>query len=120
MNYLALGAVGAGLYWYFARPSAPPSSIASPPVITAKVTAGGHDWIVRDVPTASGSANGSTTDIYAPAGSWGPHAELRVLRFTRAATPNAPKVLAGVGADVPVTMRDAAIAAFAITVPLAP
>ena len=110
---LALAAGGA--YWYISRNAVPKAAL--PPGDT--VSLGGRSWIVRGV-TPTGLVGSTWVDVYAPAGSWGPHAELRVLRFTQAVAPGAPRILDGVGDGVPVAMRDAAMAAFQIKVPGAP
>lgn len=69
------------------------------------VSVNGHTW--KLVPVSGG------TDVFAPAGSWGPHGELRVLRFTG----TSPRVLAGVAADVPKAVLDAAMKDLGVVVP---
>jgi hypothetical protein len=114
---LLLGLAGAGAaYWYFFMRTA---QAALPPGQT--VSAGGRTWILRDVAQPLDArgvpvVGASLVDVYAPAGSWGPHAELRVIRYAVVTAPGLPKILAGVGANVPIAMRDAAMAAFGVKV----
>lgn len=85
-----------------------PTLPATPaPAATAgtSVNVNGHTW--KLVPVSGG------TDVFAPAGSWGPHGELRVLRFTG----SSPRVLAGVAQDVPKAVLDAAMKDLSIQVP---
>lgn len=77
----------------------------------------GHKWLLRAVPPAPGVIGSETVNVFAPAGSWGPHSELLVVRYTRAIAPTAQKILAGVGSGVPVAMRDAALADLGIKTP---
>lgn len=77
----------------------------------------GHKWLLRVVEPPPGVVGSATYNVFAPAGSWGPHSELLVVRYTQATAPSAPKVLAGVGANVPVAMRDAAMVDLGIVPP---
>jgi peptidoglycan hydrolase-like protein with peptidoglycan-binding domain len=87
--------------------TSPPSGVQSVPV-----TINGHPW--KLVPITGQSI--ATVDVYAPAGSWGPHAELRVCRFTQVSS-NSPRVLAGVASGVPEAVLQAALKDLEILVP---
>lgn len=97
-----------------AAPSVPtvPATPAPSGATRVPVTINGHPWVL--VPITG--QNVGTVDVYAPAGSWGPHAELRVCRFTQA-TSESPRVLAGVAEGVPKQVLDAAMADLDIRVP---
>lgn len=77
----------------------------------------GHEWLIRPVKQPAGAVGANVYSVYAPAGSWGPHAELLVVRYSVATAPNAKKILAGVGAGVPIAMRDAALTDLGIAAP---
>lgn len=104
---LGLGAVA---LWLHSKKS----SAAEPGEI---VTKNGHTWILRAQSNPPGQVGATTTKVYAPRGSWGPHEELLVLSYYVAIAPNAPRMLSGVGANVPVAIRDAAIADLGVEVP---
>lgn len=74
------------------------------------VTVGKHQW--KLVPTGGGQV-----DVFAPAGSWGPHGELRVLRYQEAGK---AKVLVGAAEGVPKAVMDAAIKDLKIQMPAGP
>lgn len=74
------------------------------------VTVGKHTW--KLVPAGSGQI-----DVYAPAGSWGPHGELRVLRYQEAGK---AKVLVGAAEGVPKAVLDAAMKDLKIQAPAGP
>lgn len=105
---LGFGALAAWLLTKKAQSAAPTGMI---------VEKNGHRWELVDVPNPPGVVGANTTNVFAPAGSWGPHQRMLVLSFYVAVVPNAPRVLSGVGAGVPVQMRDAAMKDLAITVP---
>ena len=71
------------------------------------VSKNGHTWKLVPV--------GSETDVFAPAGSWGPHGELRVLRFVIKS-----KMLSGAAAGVPQAVMDAAIKDLGVKMPAGP
>ena len=81
------------------------------------VETNGHKWLLRILPNPPGSVGAVTTNVFAPAGSWGPHSEMLVLRFSTPIVPGSPRILSGVGTDVPVQMRDAAMADLGVKVP---
>lgn len=93
----------------------PPATLpATPAPSTATgqtVSAGGHSWKLVTVSTIGPV---TTVDVYAPAGSWGPHGELRVCRFTQIA---GVRMLSGVAQDVPKAVLDAALKDLSIQVP---
>lgn len=123
---IPLAALGAGLFAVLSSkkanaltPGTPSGSTAPPPAVlpatpapttaaSQTVKVGSHTW--KLVPVSGG------TDVYAPAGSWGPHGELRVLRFTGSST----RVLAGVAEGVPKAVLDAAMKDLAIKTPAGP
>lgn len=71
------------------------------------VSKNGHAWKLVPV--------GTETDVFAPAGSWGPHAELRVLRYVTKS-----KLLSGAAAGVPQAVMDAAIKDLGVKMPAGP
>jgi len=75
-----------------------PASGAPPGAASTTVSKNGHTW--KLVPLSGGQ-----TDVFAPAGSWGPHAELRVLRFKE----GGPRTLTGKADGVPKAVFDAAM-----------
>lgn len=81
-----------------------PATPAPTGVQSVPVTINGHPW--KLVPITGQSI--ATVDVYAPAGSWGPHGELRVCRFTQVSSEN-PRVLAGVAQGVPEAILAAAM-----------
>lgn len=97
---LGLGALG---YWLVKKKSG-----------DQVITINDHTWVLRAVAPVPGQP--SFTNVLAPKGSWGPHNEMLVVRFSQTG-PSAPRLLAGVGADVPVAMRDAALKDLAIKPP---
>src|SRR5262245_10733961 len=105
-----------------ALPPGTPSQTAPPPQTlpatpapsgtpSQTISVNGHTW--KLVPVTGG------VDVFAPAGSWGPHGELRVLRFTQASS-SAPRVLAGVAEGVPKAVLDAAMKDLAVQTPAGP
>lgn len=123
---LALGALGALAFSKKSSAAAPgggghapapqPSLPATPApsgAASQTVSINGHVW--KLVPVSGGAV-----DVFAPAGSWGPHGELRVLRFSQAKTSGAPRVLAGVAEGVPKAVLDAAMKDLAIKTPAGP
>lgn len=93
----------------------PPQTLPATPAPSGAssqtVSVNGHTW--KLVPTSGG------VDVYAPAGSWGPHGELRVLRFTQSSS-SAPRVLAGVASGVPPAVLAAAMKDLAVKTPAGP
>lgn len=81
------------------------------------VSKNGHTWELVYLVPKPGAVGASTTNVFAPAGSWGPHQRMLVLQFYVATAPNAPRILSGVGTDVPVAMRDAAMTDLAVKPP---
>lgn len=63
------------------------------------VSINGHTWKLD-------KTDGGATNVYAPKGSWGPHAELLIIQFKDV---GGQRILTGAGQDVPVAMRDAAM-----------
>jgi peptidoglycan hydrolase-like protein with peptidoglycan-binding domain len=127
---IIFGALGAGLFALFASknsgaaaptsplisphvPATPPATLPATPAPSGAsgqtISAGGHSW--RLVPVAGVPLS---TDVYAPAGSWGPHGELRVCRFAQAGS---IRVLSGAASGVPKPVLDAAIKDLKITIP---
>jgi peptidoglycan hydrolase-like protein with peptidoglycan-binding domain len=110
---LGLGAVAALVFSSKASAEVPastptlPASSAPPGSASTTVTKNGHVW--KLVPTKT------QTDVYAPAGSWGPHGELRVLRYETKS-----KVLTGAAEGVPKPVMDAAVADLGIKMPKGP
>lgn len=106
-------AAGAGVYYFATKAKA-----------SQTVVKNGREWILEKVSTPPRddgkviTGQGETWNVYAPAGSWGPHGKLLVVQYHTVLGPGSGyRVLSGVGQDVPVALRDAAIAAFDITVP---
>lgn len=95
--------------------STPPATLPATPApagsASQTVSINGHTW--KLVPVSGG------VDVFAPAGSWGPHGELRVLRFTQASS-SAPRVLAGVAQGVPPAVLAAAMKDLAVKTPSGP
>lgn len=96
------------------KPVTLPATPAQPSAPSQTVSVNGHVWKLVRVAAAA-----VTTDVFAPAGSWGPHGELRVLRFTQASA-NAPRVLAGVAEGVPKNVLDAAMKDLGVVTPQGP
>lgn len=71
------------------------------------VSKNGHTWKLVPV--------GTETDVFAPAGSWGPHGELRVLRYVTKS-----KLLSGAASGVPQAVMDAAIKDLGVKMPAGP
>lgn len=92
-----------------------PATPAPSGVQSVPVTINGHPW--KLVPITGQTV--ATVDVYAPAGSWGPHGELRVCRFTQVSS-ESPRVLAGVAEGVPEAILAAAMKDLEIKVPGAP
>ncbi len=94
----------------------PPATLPATPAPSGAagqtVSINGHTW--KLVPVATGGV-----DVFAPAGSWGPHGELRVLRFTQTSS-SAPRVLAGVASGVPPAVLQAAMKDLAVKAPAGP
>ena len=97
---LALGGLG---YWLYKKKTGDQT-----------ITLNGHTWVLRKLEPVVGQP--TATNVFAPKGSWGPHEEMLVLRFTETAA-GAPRILAGVGDAVPVAMRDAAMTDLAVKPP---
>lgn len=79
----------------------PPALPATPPPagsVGTLFSKNGHTW--KLIPLSGGQ-----TDVFAPAGSWGPHGELRVLRFKE----GSPRTLTGKADGVPKATFDAAM-----------
>lgn len=90
------------------QPAKLPATPAPATAASQSVKVGKNTW--KLVPVSGG------TDVYAPAGSWGPHGELRVLRFSG----SKPRVLVGVADGVPKPVLDAAMKDLAIKTPAGP
>lgn len=111
---LALG----GLAFALSRGKGAKAAAATVPTLaaTTKPAAGAktqlvqlkHPWKLVQSP---GSA---FVDVYAPAGSWGKHAELLVLRYRQGSSPN-EKVLAASASGVPANILAAAMSELGVT-----
>lgn len=119
---LPLLGLGAAVAFFFSKSShaasVPTLPSSAPPAGAASTleSAGGHTWKLV-------AAGATTRDVYAPAGSWGPHGELRVLRFTQAASSGgaaAPRILAGKADGVPEPVFAAAMKDLRVQVPAGP
>jgi peptidoglycan hydrolase-like protein with peptidoglycan-binding domain len=125
---LLLGALGAGAAVLFSSKKSsaatdgggsgavtPPATLPATPApstsASSTVSAGGHSWKLVTVSVIGPATN---VDVYAPAGSWGPHGELRVCRFTQV---GASRLLSGVAQDVPKAVLDAALKDLSIKIP---
>jgi hypothetical protein len=62
----------------------------------------GHKWRVVLRGAATGGAK--EWEVFAPAGSWGPHAELSVVRYSQLGSDMASRKITGVGQGVPAEM----------------
>lgn len=98
-------------------PAAPAPTLPAAPAPSGApsqtVSANGHAWKLVQVP-------GKTeVDVFAPAGSWGPHGELRVLRYDQPSSAS-PRVLVGVAEGVPKAVLDAAMKDLKVTAPAGP
>lgn len=104
---LLLGLAGLGL-WYVKRPNA--AALPLPPAPGETVTKNGHTWELVTLPRNDGAVGATIVNVFAPAGSWGPHARLLVLQFSAVMGAGVTyRTLTAVGSDVPVAMRDAAM-----------
>lgn len=111
---LALG----GLAFALSRGKGAKAAAATVPTLaaTTKPAAGAktqlvqlkHPWKLVQSP---GSA---FVDVYAPAGAWGSHSELLVLRYRQGATPS-EKVLAASAGGVPANILQAAMSELGVT-----
>ncbi|HEY3493834.1 MAG TPA: peptidoglycan-binding protein [Polyangiaceae bacterium] len=90
-------------------PSLPATTPPPPNAPSQTVSVNGHTW--KLVKRTDGDI-----DVFAPAGSWGPHAELLVCRFKQGAAAS-DRTLAGAGKDVPKAVLDAALKDLGIKVP---
>lgn len=73
----------------------------------------GHAWRVVMIGSA-GAVH--TYEVFSPAGSFGPHGELSVLRYQQTGSDTASRKVTAVGAGVPEAMRAAAISDFGLKV----
>lgn len=102
------------------KPESKPAPVPTLPAAPAPagkpsetVSAGGHSWKLVQV-------TGTTlVDVFAPAGSWGPHGELLVLRYDQK-TATSPRVLSGVAEGAPKQVVDAAMADLKVVPPAGP
>lgn len=81
INLLAVGAAGAAAYWYFFKrePTVPLHEF-----ISVKGPKSGKTWKVRAVAVDdSGSQKRTTTEVWAPSGSFGPHLDMLVTTYTQ-------------------------------------
>lgn len=62
----------------------------------------GHKW--RVIMRGRTPAGVTEWEVFAPAGSWGPHGELSVLRYTQSGSDMSSRKLVGTGAGVPPEM----------------
>jgi Putative peptidoglycan binding domain len=110
---LGLGGIAALLFSSkseAAVPATTPALPATPPPagsVGKLVSKNGHAWKLVTV--------GVQTDVFAPAGSWGPHGELRVLRYETKS-----RVLSGAAEGVPKQVMDAAIKDLGVKMPKGP
>lgn len=97
----ALGALSFGALTVLKKPG---------DVVTGK---SGKAWRVVLIGT-SGATH--TYEVFAPAGTFGPHEELSVLRYSQTGSDQASRKLVGKGAGVPVAITQAAGADFGVPV----
>lgn len=100
---LPLAALGIAAFTFLAGKQKPsveklPATPAPSGAASQTVKVGTHTWKLV-------GAGGGATDVFAPAGSWGNHGELRVLRFTGS---SGARLLAGVAEGVPANVLAAA------------
>ena len=79
-------------------------------IVTGK---SGHSWRVVMI-GVTGAVK--TFEVFSPAGSFGPHGELSVLRYQQTGSDMNSRKVTAVGAGVPEAMRAAAIADFGLKV----
>jgi len=96
----ALGALGLGAATFLKKPG---------DTVTGK---SGKSWRVVMIGTA-GSTH--TYEVFTPAGTFGPHEELSVLRYSQNGSDMASRKIVGVGAGVPDAIKAAAAADFGLT-----
>lgn len=112
---LGLGALAGLLLSKKSHASVPvlPNAAPAPGAPSTTESIGGHTWkLVRVANTPD------SVDVYAPAGSWGPHGELRVLRFAQKA--GGARILAGKADGVPEAVFSAAMKDLRISMPAGP
>lgn len=81
INLLAVGAAAAGAYWYFFRRD-PVVPLFEWQYVTGPRS--GKRWRTRAIGTdTTGPEKRTTVEVYAPAGSWGPHADMLVLTYAQ-------------------------------------
>jgi hypothetical protein len=85
----ALGAIGVAAYAFSKKDSG---------LVRAK---SGKDWKVTLLSTAG---NVKTWEVWAPAGSFGPHGELSVIRYSQTGSDINSRKVVGTGAGVPADM----------------
>lgn len=81
LNLLAAGAALGAAYWYLVKrdPVVPLFDF-----VTVKGPKSGKTWKVRAVAIdESGPEKRTTTEVWAPAGAWGPHTDLLVTTYTQ-------------------------------------
>jgi hypothetical protein len=98
LGIVALGGVGLALTL----------SKKSGDVVTGK---SGKSWRVVLIAT---TGNVKTYEIFAPEGSFGPHAELSVLRYSQTGSDMGSRQIVGVGEGAPEAMVSAAASDFGI------
>jgi len=90
-----------------------PSTPAPSETTDAKTTImgkSGHPWLVADL-------GGGTYDVYAPKGSWGPHEELRVLRFQQNAATGNQRILTAIVPNAPGDIVSTAMTDLSVVAP---
>lgn len=97
---LGLGALGIGAATVLKKPG---------DVVTGK---SGKAWRVVMIGT-SGTTH--TYEVWTPAGTFGPHEELSVLRYSQNGSDMASRKVVGTGAGVPAAILQAAAADFGLT-----
>lgn len=96
----ALGAVGLGAVTLLKKPG---------DLVTAK---SGKSWRVVMLSSADGV---KTYEVWTPAGSFGPHEELSVLRYSQTGSDMGSRRVVGVGAGVPDAIKQTAAADFGLS-----
>jgi hypothetical protein len=97
MDPLLLAALGAGAYYFLVHKKQP--SHAFQPV-TGGVT--NKPWLTRVMNvTGSGDNKRTTVELWAPAGSWGPHLQLHVATYDQTGSDKASRVATYVNETAP-------------------
>lgn len=108
---IALGAGALGLYALTKSKGGAPEPIG--PEVTV-VGPSGKTWNV--VPMNRNGDNVSL-DIWAPAGAWGPHAKMRILRYDQKGEDKSTRTYIDSPPGIPKAMMDTAILDFGVKIP---